>query len=90
MRGRQSSKSAIAAAAAPRRRLWRDFPFRFSSRAFNSLLANCVVFHTALDISEVLRNLVAEGWEIKAATVAELSPTSTSTSPASACMPPTS
>jgi TnpA family transposase len=41
---------------------------------FNSLLVNCVVFHTALDISDVLRDLVAEGWEIKAATVAELSP----------------
>ncbi len=28
---------------------------------FNSLLANCVIFHTALDMTTVLRRLIAEG-----------------------------
>ncbi|MGH3803306.1 MAG: Tn3 family transposase, partial [Pseudonocardiaceae bacterium] len=28
---------------------------------FNSLLANCVIFHTALDITEILRQLISEG-----------------------------
>ena len=41
---------------------------------FNTLLANCVVFHTALDMTDILRELVAEGWEIKAETIGELSP----------------
>ncbi|MFI6739896.1 transposase [Nonomuraea sp. NPDC050451] len=31
---------------------------------FNTLLANLVVFHNALDISDVVRQLVAEGWQI--------------------------
>ncbi len=30
---------------------------------FNSLLANCVIFHTALDMTDVLRQLLAEGWQ---------------------------
>lgn len=29
----------------------------------NSLLANCVIFHTALDMTDVLRQLLAEGWQ---------------------------
>jgi hypothetical protein len=47
---------------------------------FNSLLANCVIFHTALDLMDVLRDLVNEGWQpepgvdITAADVAALSP----------------
>jgi TnpA family transposase len=41
---------------------------------FNSLLANCVVFHTALDITEVIRELIAEGWGITAEQLAQLSP----------------
>jgi TnpA family transposase len=41
---------------------------------FNSLLANCVIFHTALDMMEVMRQLLAEGWEISAEDVAQLSP----------------
>ncbi|MBE1582752.1 Tn3 family transposase [Nonomuraea angiospora] len=41
---------------------------------FNSLLANCVIFHTALDMMEVMRRLLAEGWEISAEDVAQLSP----------------
>ncbi|WSA56862.1 transposase [Nonomuraea fuscirosea] len=28
---------------------------------FNSLLANCVIFHTALDMMAVMRQLPAEG-----------------------------
>jgi Tn3 transposase DDE domain-containing protein len=41
---------------------------------FNSLLANCVVFHTALDMTEVVRELIAEGWEVTAELLAQLSP----------------
>ena len=47
---------------------------------FNSLLANCVIFHTALDMMDVLRQLAAEGWQsedgesITAADIAQLSP----------------
>ena len=41
---------------------------------FNTLLANCVIFHTALDMTAVLRQLAGEGWEITPAAVAALSP----------------
>jgi len=41
---------------------------------FNSLLANCVIFHTALDITAVLRQLASEGWDITPAALAALSP----------------
>ncbi len=41
---------------------------------FNTLLANCVIFHTALDMTTVLRQLAAEGWEMTPAAVAALSP----------------
>jgi Tn3 transposase DDE domain len=33
---------------------------------FNTLLANLVIFHNALDIMDVVRGLVAEGWLITA------------------------
>ncbi|MGI8429765.1 MAG: Tn3 family transposase, partial [Solirubrobacteraceae bacterium] len=39
---------------------------------FNTLLANCVIFHTALDMTAVLRQLASEGWEITAAGLAAL------------------
>jgi hypothetical protein len=41
---------------------------------FNTLLANCVIFHTALDLTTVLRQLASEGWDITPAAVAALSP----------------
>ncbi|MFQ6398567.1 Tn3 family transposase [Nocardia sp. KC 131] len=41
---------------------------------FNTLLANCVIFHNALDITNVVRGLVAEGWTIIADQLAALSP----------------
>ena len=47
---------------------------------FNSLLANCTIFHTALDMMDVVRELIAEGWEpapgcpITAEDIAQLSP----------------
>lgn len=41
---------------------------------FNSLVANCVIFHTALDITATLRQLAAEGWIIDRADIAALSP----------------
>jgi len=41
---------------------------------FNTLLANLVIFHNALDIMDVVRGLVAEGWTITAAELGALSP----------------
>jgi Tn3 transposase DDE domain len=41
---------------------------------FNSLLANCVIFHTALDMTAVLRQLAGEDWMIAPAALAVLSP----------------
>jgi TnpA family transposase len=41
---------------------------------FNSLVANCVIFHTTLDMMAVLRQLVAEGWTIAPEDLAVLSP----------------
>ena len=40
----------------------------------NTLLANCVIFHNALDIMDVVRGLVAEGWTITADQLGALSP----------------
>lgn len=56
----------------------------------NTLLANLVIFHSALDIADIVRALIAEGWTITAAELAALSPTSAPTSPDSAPTPPTS
>jgi len=41
---------------------------------FNQLLANCVIFHTALDMTAVLRQLAEEGQTITPATAAALPP----------------
>lgn len=41
---------------------------------FNSLLATATIFHTALDMTDIIRDLVAEGWDITAAQLAQLSP----------------
>jgi hypothetical protein len=41
---------------------------------FSTLLANAVIFHTTLDMMAVLRQLAAEGWEIKPEDLAVLSP----------------
>jgi len=40
----------------------------------NTLLANCVIFHNALDIMDVVRSLAAEGWTITADQLGALSP----------------
>ena len=40
----------------------------------NTLLANLVIFHNALDIMDVVRGLVAEGWTITADQLGALSP----------------
>jgi hypothetical protein len=40
----------------------------------NTLLANLVIFHNALDIADIVRDLVAEGWTITAEELAGLSP----------------
>ena len=41
---------------------------------FSTLLTNCVVFHTTVDMMAALRDLIAEGWTITAADLAVLSP----------------
>jgi hypothetical protein len=41
---------------------------------FSTLLTNAVIFHTTLDMMAVLRQLAAEGWEIKPEDLAVLLP----------------
>jgi hypothetical protein len=41
---------------------------------WNSLLCNLIVFHTAIDMMEVIWQLVAEGWQVTAEDLAQLSP----------------
>ncbi|WP_461712291.1 Tn3 family transposase [Streptomyces sp. DSM 41013] len=41
---------------------------------FNALLTNAVVFHNALDIAEIVRQLLEEGWEIDPEELARISP----------------
>ena len=41
---------------------------------WNSLPCNLIVFHTAIDMMEVIRQLVAEGWHVTAEDLARLSP----------------
>ena len=41
---------------------------------FSTLLANCVIFHAAVDMTTVIRDLAAEGWTITAEDLATLSP----------------
>lgn len=41
---------------------------------FNALLANAVIFHNALDIAEIVRQLLEEGWEIAPEDLARISP----------------
>jgi TnpA family transposase len=41
---------------------------------FTSLLANLVVFHTAVDMMSVIRELIAEGWQVSVEDLAQLSP----------------
>ncbi|MFJ5722305.1 transposase [Streptomyces sp. NPDC093149] len=41
---------------------------------FNALLTNAVIFHNALDIAEIVRRLLEEGWEIAPEDLAHISP----------------
>ncbi|MGM9440424.1 Tn3 family transposase [Streptomyces murinus] len=41
---------------------------------FNALLTNAVIFHNALDIAEIVRQLLEEGWEIDPEDLAQVSP----------------
>ncbi|MFJ6574243.1 Tn3 family transposase [Streptomyces sp. NPDC091292] len=41
---------------------------------FNALLTNAVIFHNALDIAEIVRQLLDEGWEIDPEDLAHISP----------------
>jgi Tn3 transposase DDE domain len=49
-------------------------PRRGGGCRFNALLANLVVFHNALDISDIVRQLVAEGWSITADQLGQIAP----------------
>lgn len=41
---------------------------------FNALLTNAVVFHNALDIAEIVRQPLEEGWEIDPKDLAHIAP----------------
>src|SRR5699024_1215241 len=41
---------------------------------FNTLLANLVIFHNAVDIMDIVRELTAAGWTITAAELAQIAP----------------
>ncbi|MFE7614990.1 Tn3 family transposase [Streptomyces sp. NPDC057496] len=41
---------------------------------FNALLTNTVIFHNALDIAEIVRQLLEEGWTIEPEDLAHISP----------------
>lgn len=41
---------------------------------FNALLTNAVILHNALDIAEIVRQLLEEGWEIDPEDLAHISP----------------
>ncbi|KUN76541.1 Tn3 family transposase [Streptomyces griseoruber] len=41
---------------------------------FNALLTSAVIFHNALDIAEIIRQLLEEGWEIDPEGLAHISP----------------
>lgn len=56
---------------------------------FSTLLANAVIFHTTVDMMTVIRELIAEGWQITPEDLAVLSPYVTARVSASGCMPPT-
>lgn len=56
---------------------------------FNSLLANCVIFHTALDMTAVLRQLAEEARRSRPPPWPPSRPTSPNGSNASASTPPT-
>lgn len=46
---------------------------------FNQLLANCTIFHTTLDMTAVIRDLQAEGWNVTTDDLAVTSPYITET-----------
>ncbi|MEU7648079.1 Tn3 family transposase [Streptomyces huasconensis] len=41
---------------------------------FNALLTNAVFFHNGLDIAEIVRQLLEEGWDIDPQDLAHISP----------------
>jgi len=45
---------------------------------FNELLANCLIFHTAVDITKVVNDLIDEGWQIDPVDLATITPYITS------------
>ncbi|WP_281155757.1 Tn3 family transposase [Streptomyces sp. HYC2] len=51
---------------------WVREEWRYSCR-FNALLTNAVIFHNALDIAEIVRQLLEEGWTIDPEDLAHIS-----------------
>ncbi|MDT0615845.1 Tn3 family transposase [Streptomyces lancefieldiae] len=47
---------------------------REKAMKFNALLTSAVIFHNALDIAEIVRQLLDEGWEIDPEGLAHISP----------------
>ncbi|GGO99294.1 hypothetical protein GCM10012280_65420 [Wenjunlia tyrosinilytica] len=45
---------------------------------FNELLANCLIFHTPVDITKVANDLIDEGWEVDPVDLATVTPYITS------------
>nr|WP_308433528.1 Tn3 family transposase [Streptomyces spectabilis] len=45
---------------------------------FNELLANCLIFHTAVDITQVVNDLIDAGHEVDLADLATITPYITS------------
>jgi len=45
---------------------------------FNELLANCLILHTAVDITEAATQLIGEGWEVEPVDLATVIPYITS------------
>ncbi|MEI5033635.1 Tn3 family transposase [Streptomyces sp. S1A(2023)] len=56
---------------------------------FNALLTNAVILHNALDIAEIVRQLLEEGWEIDRKTWRTSRRTSPNTSTGSVSTAPT-
>ncbi|MEV0411896.1 Tn3 family transposase [Streptomyces sp. NPDC050448] len=55
-------------------RSWCPCPCPCPRQEFNSLLTTAAIFHNALDISEIVRQLLEEGWEIDPEDLAHISP----------------
>ncbi|MEU7669143.1 Tn3 family transposase [Streptomyces huasconensis] len=58
----------------PRPHRWQDPIEQERRMKFNALLTNAVFFHNGLDIAEIVRQLLEEGWDIDPQDLAHISP----------------